>query len=286
MKKRQKKKNLKKKQLKKVQQSYKKSEVKKMSQRDIEKAYNTIVSQEEKKQQKRKREQERYNRNKAFIEQNNLHGYGVNPRSSQKNLESALRRKQRDVRVSKKRKQLLNISGIDKDYINSLSDNQIDKLSFKRISNVSRETYPLAFKTDLHVMDKGFYLGFFSNSDNSLWLIQNSMDYYKNKSVEYLKRHIVEILDYHKSGGSSGVAGDMRFRSDDVSGIESYINYQNALGYSDVILPEQKEFSTKGFLCLVNAILENAREDNRKQLYTDIKSHCKHYCKSLYKYLP
>ena len=237
-------------------------------------------------QQKRKREQERYYRNKAFIEQNGLKGYNVNPRSSQKTLKNALKRKQKDVRIAKKRKQLLDINGIDKDYIKSLSDSAVDKMSFKRISNVSRETYPIAFKTDLHYMKKGFYLGFYANSENGLWIVESSMQFYKNISVENLKRNIGEILDYHKSSGSSGIAGDMRFRSDDVEGLDDYIRVQHVLGYSDIVLPEQKEFSTKGFLCLVNAILENAREDNRKELYRDIKEHCYRYCKSLYKELP
>ena len=241
---------------------------------------------EARKEQKRKRERERYYRNKAFIEKNGLKDYNVNPRSSQKNLKLALRRKQRVERISKKRKQLLGISGIDKDYIKGLSGNQIDKISFKRISNVSRETYPKAFKSDLHIMKKGFYLGFYANSENGLWLVQSSNEFYKGKSVDYLKRHIGEILDYHKSGGSSGIAGDMRFRSDDVAGLEGYIKVQHSLGYSDIVLPEQKEFSTKGFLCLVNAILDNAREDNRKEIYRDIKEHCYRYCKSLYKELP
>ena len=240
---------------------------------------------EERKQQKRKREQERYYRNKAFIEQNGLKGYNVNPRSSQKALKKALKRKQKDVRIAKKRNQLLDINGIDKDYIKSLSDTAIDKMSFKRISNVSRETYPKAFKSDLHIMEKGFYIGFYANSENGLWLVESSMQFYKNISVENLKRQIGEILDYHKSG-SSGIAGDMRFRSDDVAGLDDYIQVQRALGYSDIILPEQKEFSTKGFLCLVNAILENAREDNRKEIYRDMKEHCYRYCKSLYKELP
>ena len=240
---------------------------------------------EARKQQKRKREQERYYRNKAFIEQNGLKGYNVNPRSSQKTLKNALKRKQKDVRIAKKRKKLLDINGIDKDYIKSLSDSAVDKISFKRISNVSRETYPKAFKSDLHYMKKGFYLGFYTNSENGLWLVESSMQFYKNISVEYLKRNIGEILDYHKSG-SSGIAGDMRFRSDDVAGLDAYINVQRVLGYSDIVLPEQKEFSTKGFLCLVNAILENAREDNRKEIYRDMKEHCYRYCKSLYKELP
>ena len=241
---------------------------------------------EARKQQKRKREQERYYRNKAFIEQNGLKGYNVNPRSSQKTLKNALKRKQKDVRIAKKRKQLLDINGIDKDYIKSLSDSAVDKISFKRISNVSRETYPKAFKSDLHIMKKGFYLGFYANSENGIWLVESSMDFYRGKSIEYLKRHIGEILDYHKSGGSSGIAGDMRFRSDDVAGLDDYIGVQHGLGYSDIVLPEQKEFSTQGFLCLVNAILDNAREDNRKEIYRDIKEHCYRYCKSLYKELP
>lgn len=241
---------------------------------------------EARKQQKRKREQERYYRNKAFIEQNGLKGYNVNPRSSQKALKNALRRRQKDIRVEKKRKLLLDIKGIDKDYIKSLSKTAIDKLSFKRISNVSRETYPKAFKSDLHIMKKGFYLGFYANSENGLWLVKSSMEFYKGKSTDYLKRHIGEILDYHKTGSSSGIAGDMRFRSDDVAGLDGYIQVQHGLGYSDIILPEQKEFSTKGFLCLVNAILDNAREDNRKEIYRDIKEHCYRYCKSLYKELP
>lgn len=241
---------------------------------------------EARKQQKRKREQERYYRNKAFIEQNGLKGYNVNPRSSQKALKNALKRKQKGVRIAKKRKQLLDINGIDKDYIKSLSDSAVDKMTFKRISNVSSETYPKAFKSDLHIMKKGFYLGFYANSENGIWLVESSMDFYRGKSVEYLKRHIGEILDYHKSSGSSGIAGDMRFRSDDVAGLDDYIKVQQVLGYSDIILPEQKEFSTKGFLCLVNAILENAREDNRKEIYRDIKEHCYRYCKSLYKELP
>lgn len=241
---------------------------------------------EARKQQKRKREQERYYRNKAFIEQNGLKGYNVNPRSSQKTLKNALKRKQKDVRIAKKRKQLLDINGIDKDYIKSLSDSAVDKMSFKRISNVSRETYPKAFKSDLHIMKKGFYLGFYANSENGLWLVQSSMEFYRGKSVEYLKRHIGEILDYHKSGSSSGIAGDMRFRSDDVEGLDDYIGVQRGLGYSDIVLPQQKEFSTAGFLCLVNAILDNAREDNRKEIYRDIKEHCYRYCKSLYKELP
>ena len=241
---------------------------------------------EARKQQKRKREQERYYRNKAFIEQNGLKGYNVNPRSSQKTLKNALKRKQKDVRIAKKRKQLLDINGIDKDYIKSLSDSSVDKISFKRISNVSRETYPKAFKSDLHIMKKGFYLGFYANSENGIWLVQSSMEFYRGKSVEYLKRHIGEILDYHKTAGSSGIAGDMRFRSDDVGGLEAYIKVQHGLGYSDIILPQQKEFSTQGFLCLVNAILDNAREDNRKEIYRDIKEHCYRYCKSLYKELP
>lgn len=241
---------------------------------------------EARKQQKRKREQERYYRNKAFIEQNGLKGYNVNPRSSQKTLKNALKRKQKDVRIAKKRKQLLDINGIDKDYIKSLSDSAVDKISFKRISNVSRETYPKAFKSDLHIMKKGFYLGFYANSENGLWLVESSMDFYRGKSVDYLKRHIGEILDYHKDSGSSGIAGDMRFRSDDVAGLDDYINVQRGLGYSDIVLPQQKEFSTQGFLCLVNAILDNAREDNRKEIYRDIKEHCYRYCKSLYKELP
>lgn len=241
---------------------------------------------EARKQQKRKREQERYYRNKAFIEQNGLKGYNVNPRSSQKTLKNALKRKQKDDRIAKKRKQLLDINGIDKDYIKSLSDSAVDKMSFKRISNVSRETYPKAFKSDLHIMKKGFYLGFYANSENGLWLVQSSMDFYRGKSVEYLKRHIGEILDYHKDSGSSGIAGDMRFRSDDVAGLDDYIRVQRGLGYSDIVLPQQKEFSTAGFLCLVNAILDNAREDNRKEIYRDIKEHCYRYCKSLYKELP
>ena len=240
---------------------------------------------EARKQQKRKREQERYYRNKAFIEQNGLKGYNVNPRSSQKTLKNALKRKQKDVRIAKKRKQLLDINGIDKDYIKSLSDSAVDKMSFKRISNVSRETYPKAFKSDLHIMKKGFYIGFYANSENGIWLVESSMEFYRGKSVEYLKRHIGEILDYHKSG-SSGIAGDMRFRSDDVAGLDDYIGVQQGLGYSDIILPQQKEFSTEGFLCLVNAILDNAREDNRKEIYRDIKEHCYRYCKSLYKELP
>ena len=103
---------------------------------------------EARKQQKRKRERERYYRNKDFIEQNGLKGYNVNPRSSQKTLKNALKRKQKDVRIEKKRKQLLDINGIDKDYIKSLSDSAVDKISFKRISNVSRETYPKAFKSE------------------------------------------------------------------------------------------------------------------------------------------
>ena len=241
---------------------------------------------EARKQQKRKRERERYYRNKDFIEQNGLKGYNVNPRSSQKALKNALKRKQKDVRIAKKRKQLLDINGIDKDYIKSLSDSAIDKLSFKRISNVSRETYPKAFKSDLHIMKKGFYLGFYANSENGIWLVESSMDFYRGKSVEYLKRHIGEILDYHKDSGSSGIAGDMRFRSDDVAGLDDYIQVQRGLGYSDIVLPRQKEFSTGGFLCLVNAILDNAREDNRKEIYRDIKEHCYRYCKSLYKELP
>lgn len=241
---------------------------------------------EARKQQKRKREQERYYRNKAFIEQNGLKEYNVNPRSSQKTLKNALKRKQKDVRIAKKRKQLLDINGIDKDYIKSLSDSAVDKISFKRISNVSRETYPKAFKSDLHIMKKGFYLGFYANSENGLWLVESSMDFYRGKSVDYLKRHIGEILDYHKDSGSSGIAGDMRFRSDDVAGLDDYINVQRGLGYSDIVLPQQKEFSTAGFLCLVNAILDNAREDNRKEIYRDIKEHCYRYCKSLYKELP
>ena len=241
---------------------------------------------EARKQQKRKREQERYYRNKAFIEQNGLKGYNVNPRSSQKALKNALRRKQKDIRVAKKRRLLLDIKGIDKDYIKKLSKTAIDKLSFKRISNVSRETYPKAFKSDLHIMKKGFYLGFYANSENGLWLVKSSMDFYKGKSVDYLKRHIGEILDYHNTGSSSGIAGDMRFRSDDVTGLDGYIQVQRGLGYSDIVLPQQKEFSTKGFLCLVNAILDNAREDNRKEIYRDIKEHCYRYCKSLYKELP
>ena len=241
---------------------------------------------EARKQQKRKRERERYYRNKDFIEKNGLKGYNVNPRSSQKTLKNALKRKQKDGRIAKKRKQLLDINGIDKDYIKSLSDSAIDKMSFKRISNVSRETYPKAFKSDLHIMKKGFYLGFYANSENGLWLVQSSMEFYRGKSVEYLKRHIGEILDYHKDSGSSGIAGDMRFRSDDVAGLDDYIQVQRGLGYSDIVLPQQKEFSTQGFLCLVNAILDNAREDNRKEIYRDIKEHCYRYCKSLYKELP
>ena len=241
---------------------------------------------EARKQQKRKRERERYYRNKDFIEQNGLKGYNVNPRSSQKTLKNALKRKQKDDRIAKKRKQLLDINGIDKDYIKSLSDSAVDKMSFKRISNVSRETYPKAFKSDLHIMKKGFYLGFYANSENGIWLVESSMDFYRGKSVEYLKRHIGEILDYHKGSGSSGIAGDMRFRSDDVAGLDDYIKVQRGLGYSDIILPQQKEFSTQGFLCLVNAILDNAREDNRKEIYRDIKEHCYRYCKSLYKELP
>ena len=241
---------------------------------------------EARKQQKRKREQERYYRNKDFIEKNGLKGYNVNPRSSQKTLKNALKRKQKDLRIAKKRKQLLDINGIDKDYIRSLSDSAVDKMSFKRISNVSRETYPKAFKSDLHIMKKGFYLGFYANSENGIWLVESSMDFYRGKSVEYLKRHIGEILDYHKDGDSSGIAGDMRFRSDDVAGLDGYIGVQRGLGYSDIILPQQKEFSTNGFLCLVNAILDNAREDNRKEIYRDIKEHCYRYCKSLYKELP
>lgn len=241
---------------------------------------------EARKEKKRKREQERYYRNKDFIEKNGLKGYNVNPRSSKKALKSALRRKQKDIRVAKKRKQLLDINGIDKDYIKRLSKTAIDKLSFKKISNVSRETYPKAFKSDLHIMKKGFYLGFYANSENGLWLVKSSMEFYKGKSVDYLKRHIGEILDYHKTGSSSGIAGDMRFRSDDVAGLDDYIQVQRVLGYSDIILPQQKEFSTKGFLCLVNAILDNAREDNRKEIYRDIKEHCYRYCKSLYKELP
>ena len=241
---------------------------------------------EARKQQKRKLERERYFRNKDFIEQNGLKGYNVNPRSSQKTLKNALKRKQKDVRIAKKRKQLLDINGIDKDYIKSLSDSAVDKMSFKRISNVSRETYPKAFKSDLHIMKKGFYLGFYANSENGLWLVESSMNFYRGKSVEYLKRHIGEILDYHKDSGSSGIAGDMRFRSDDVAGLDGYIGVQRGLGYSDIVLPQQKEFSTQGFLCLVNAILDNAREDNRKEIYRDIKEHCYRYCKSLYKELP
>ena len=241
---------------------------------------------EARKQQKRKREQERYYRNKAFIEQNGLKGYNVNPRSSQKTLKNALKRKKKDVRIAKKRKQLLDINGIDKDYIKSLSDSAVDKISFKRISNVSRETFPKAFKSDLHILKKGFYLGFYANSENGIWLVESSMDFYRGKSVEYLKRHIGEILDYHKDIGSSGIAGDMRFRSDDVAGLDDYIQVQRGLGYSDIVLPQQKEFSTQGFLCLVNAILDNAREDNRKEIYRDIKEHCYRYCKSLYKELP
>lgn len=241
---------------------------------------------EARKEKKRKREQERYYRNKDFIERNGLKGYNVNPRSSQKALKNALRRRQKDIRVAKKRKLLLDIKGIDKDYIKSLSKTAIDKMSFKRISNVSRETYPKAFKSDLHIMKKGFYLGFYANSENGLWLVKSSMDFYKGKSVDYLKRHIGEILDYHKTGSSSGIAGDMRFRSDDVAGLDGYIQVQHGLGYSDIVLPQQKEFSTKGFLCLVNAILDNAREDNRKEIYRDIKEHCYRYCKSLYKELP
>ena len=241
---------------------------------------------EARKQQKRKRERERYYRNKDFIEKNGLKGYNVNPRSSQKALKNALRRRQKDIRVAKKRKLLLDIKGIDKDYIKSLSKTAIDKMSFKRISNVSRETYPKAFRPDLHIMKKGFYLGFYANSENGLWLVESSMQFYKNISVENLKRNIGEILDYHNTGSSSGIAGDMRFRSDDVAGLDDYIKVQRGLGYSDIVLPEQKEFSTKGFLCLVNAILENAREDNRKELYRDIKEHCYRYCKSLYKELP
>ena len=241
---------------------------------------------EARKQQKRKREQERYYRNKAFIEQNELKGYNVNPRSSQKTLKNALKRKEKDIRIAKKRKQLLDINGIDKDYIKSLSDSAVEKMSFKRISNVSRETYPKAFKSDLHIMKKGFYLGFYANSENGIWLVESSMDFYRGKSVEYLKRHIGEILDYHKDNGSSGIAGDMRFRSDDVAGLDDYIGVQHSLGYSDIVLPQQKEFSTQGFLCLVNAILDNAREDNRKEIYSDIKEHCYRYCKSLYKELP
>ena len=239
---------------------------------------------EARKQQKRKREQERYYRNKDFIEKNGLKGYNVNPRSSQKTLKKALKRKQKDDRIAKKRKQLLDINGIDKDYIKSLSDSAVDKMSFKRISNVSRETYPIAFK--LHIMKKGFYLGFYANSENGIWLVESSMDFYRGKSVEYLKRHIGEILDYHKDSGSSGIAGDMRFRSDDVAGLDGYIQVQRGLGYSDIVLPQQKEFSTQGFLCLVNAILDNAREDNRKEIYRDMKEHCYRYCKSLYKELP
>ena len=241
---------------------------------------------EARKQQKRKRERERYYRNKDFIEKNGLKGYNVNPRSSQKTLKNALKRKQKDVRIAKKRNQLLDINGIDKDYIKSLSDSAVDKISFKRISNVSRETYPKAFKSDLHIMKKGFYLGFYANSENGIWLVESSMNFYRGKSVEYLKRHIGEILDYHKDGGSSGIAGDMRFRSDDVAGLEGYIQVQRGLGYSDIVLPQQKEFSTQGFLCLVNAILDNAREDNRKEIYRDMKEHCYRYCKSLYKELP
>ena len=241
---------------------------------------------EARKEQKRKRERERYYRNKAFIEQNGLKGYNVNPRSSQKALKNALRRKKTYIRIDKKRKMLLGIDGIDKSYINNLSNSAVDKLSFKRISNVSRETLPKAFKSDLHIMKKGFYIGFYANSENGIWLVKSSMDFYKGKSVDYLKRHIGEILDYHNTGSSSGIAGDMRFRSDDVAGLNGYIKVQHGLGYSDIVLPQQKEFSTKGFLCLVNAILDNAREDNRKEIYRDIKEHCYRYCKSLYKELP
>ena len=239
---------------------------------------------EARKHQKRKREQERYYRNKAFIEQNGLKVYNVNPRSSQKALKNALKRKQKDVRIAKKRKQLLDINGIDKDYIKSLSDSAVDKMSFKRISNVSHETFPRAF--NLHIMKKGFYLGFYANSENGIWLVESSMEFYMEKSVEYLKRHIGEIIDYHKTGSSSGIAGDIRFRSDDVAGLDDYIQVQRGLGYSDIILPEQKEFSTQGFLCLVNAIFDNAREDKRKESDRDMKEHCYRYCKSLYKELP
>ena len=71
-----------------------------------------------------------------------------------------------------------------------------------------------------------------------------------------------------------------------IKALEGYIKVQHGLGYSDIVLPQQKEFSTKGFLCLVNAVLDNAREDNRKEIYRDIKEHCYRYCKSLYKELP
>ena len=173
-----------------------------------------------------------------------------------------------------------------KDDVKRRSKTAIDEMSFKRISNVSRETFPKAFRPDLHIMKKGFYIGFYANSENGIWLVKSSMEFYKGKSVEYLKRHIGEILDYHKSGGSSGIAGDMRFRSDDVAGLDGYIQVQHGLGYSDIVLPQQKEFSTEGFLCLVNAVLDNAREDNRKEIYRDMKEHCYRYCKSLYKELP
>ena len=65
----------------------------------------------------------------------------------------------------------------------------------------------------------------------------------------------------------------MRFRSDDVAGLDDYIQVQHGLGYSDIVLPQQKEFSTAGFLCLVYAILDNAMQDNRTEIYRDIKEH-------------
>ena len=257
------------------------------------KSIEIIVTYEEKKEKQRKT----YADKKKKIEDAGLAGY-MSPGTSLKNWDKEWKKAQRKKRVHDKRETLLNAEGINKDKVKNLSDSKIDAFTWQQVKDPKNGASALFDdvvdplegkdrKDKVYTVDTGIYIGFFSN-DGSMGVgyMLSSYDFYSGYSVEQLQSIMEDVITQKGVGGSTGKAGDVIILVDNTPGTRAMIEGYRALEYHDIILPDQKKFTPKAVLALTCAVIEFSREDNRRQIYNDLKEYFTEYGKGLGDFFP
>lgn len=287
--KRQEKKNTRK-QLEKKAQSLKiqAKKVKKLSIDALEKSIAQAeqkAKQEQRRLEKNRKQKAKRDAKKAIIEKNGLQGY-LSPDTPDKDWDKALKKAVRAKRIDTKRNQLLNIPGILKDKILSLSDSKIDRYTYKDIKNLNENTHSELFK---YTCDCGMWLGYFSNDGQvGVGNMLTSIDFYMGYSIEELKAIIPDLISKEIDSGSSGKAGDFMILIDNSNtfDIHQMMKVYHKLEYSDIVMPGKLDWTPKEMLTLICACMEYGREDNRKTIYHELKQYFKKYGNGLGKFIP
>lgn len=224
-----------------------------------------------KKQEKNKKERERYNKKKQLISK---YGLDLKPRDSFEKINKAIDLKKKEQSKTKRRKSdrerreryrmMLEQAGISDYTYKDLRSLKAVNACIKRNSINKIYSFP-----------EKLYIGYYDKVD--YFNVPDMFDIYSDYTIEELIRAIEELLYFTAPrGSSSGHAGDtiiLSVKEKFDFGFRAVIDNNERKKYQTVCYTNK--FTLRGYLALCAMMLNICREDERDYIFNKLKSYCR-----------